>query len=65
MEAEYYVIAKAATEALGIPALVVDFGWQSEARLRAVSSAAKAMSSRSGVGGFSDLEAKYFWVQDA
>ena len=64
-EAEYYAVVKAAAEALGVQALALDMGFETEVAIYLDANAAKAIASRSGVGKVRHMEVRYLWVQDA
>ena len=63
-EAEYYAMAKAASEALGIQALAADLGWHWKVRLWVDSTAAKSMASRTGLGRVRHLDVRFLWLQE-
>ena len=63
-EAEYYALARAAAEGLGIQALMRDMGWEVVVRIWVDSSAAKSIASRIGLGKIRHLEVKLLWVQE-
>ena len=62
-EAEYYSLASAVAEAIGVQSLLKDFGLKSKIKVELDSSAAKSMASRVGIGRTRHLEVKYLWVQ--
>ncbi len=64
-EAEYYAVAKAAAESLGMEALAKDLGWVVKVQLMVDSSAAKAIASRNGLGKVPHQKVRRLWVQDA
>ena len=64
-EAEYYALAKAAAEGLGIQSLARDLGWDLKLILHIDSSAAKSVASRTGLGKLRHLEVRYLWIQEA
>ena len=55
-EAEYYALARAAAEALGLQSVMADLGWRSTIRIWVDSSAAKALASRTGLGRVQHME---------
>jgi hypothetical protein len=63
-EAEYYSLARAAAEGLGIQALMRDLGWDAIVRVWVDSSAAKSIASRVGLGKVRHLEVKFLWIQE-
>jgi hypothetical protein len=63
-EAEYYALARAAAEGLGLQALLRDLGWDACVRVWVDSSAAKSIASRIGLGKLRHLEVKFLWIQD-
>jgi hypothetical protein len=63
-EAEYYALARAAAEGLGIQALMNDLGWDVMVRVWVDSSAAKSIASRIGLGKIRHLEVKFLWIQE-
>jgi hypothetical protein len=63
-EAEYYALARAAAEGLGVQAFLNDLGWDASVRVWVDSSAAKSISSRVGLGKIRHLEVKFLWIQD-
>ncbi len=64
-EAEYYVLVKAAAEALGIQALAADLGITLKIRIWVDSRTAKAIVARMGLGKVRHMEVKYLWAQEA
>ena len=64
-EAEYYALARAASEALGIQSIMRDLGWEAEIRLLVDSSAAKSIASRTGLGKLRHLEIQLLWLQES
>ena len=50
---------------LGCNQFVVELGWDLKVEVRVDSSAAKAISSRVGLGKTRHVEVKFLWVQDA
>jgi len=63
-EAEYYALVRAASEALGMQAIMRDLGWFCKIRLLVDSSAAKSIASRTGLGKLRHLEIKFLWLQE-
>jgi hypothetical protein len=63
-EAEYFSVVKAAAEGLGIQAIARDLGWDLRVRLWVDSSAAKAISSRRGLGKIRHLDVRFLWLQE-
>ena len=63
-EAEYYAIVTGVAEALAVQALAEEVGWKMSVRVHTDSSAAKAVSSRRGLGKLRHIELKYLWVQE-
>ena len=64
-EAEYVVLTKGATEALGAQSLAADLGLETVVQVALDSSTAKSIASRSGVGKVRHLDTKALWVQEA
>ena len=64
-ETEYYAAVRAAAEALGIQALVMDMGIKVRVRLWIDAEAAKGIASRCGLGRIRHLETEFLWLQDA
>ena len=62
-EAELMALVRAATEGLGLQSLMADLGWDRPLRLWTDSAAAKAISSREGLGKTRHIETKYLWAQ--
>ena len=56
---------KAAAESLAIQTVANELGWKLGIRICIDSSAAKAISSRIGLGKVRHLEVKYLWLQEA
>jgi hypothetical protein len=63
-EAEYYSLARAAAEGLGVQALMQDLGWAAVVRVWVDSSAAKSIASRIGLGKIRHMEVKFLWIQE-
>ena len=63
-ESEYYALVRAASEALGMQAIMRDLGWFCKIRLLVDSSAAKSTASRMGLGKLRHLEFKFLWLQE-
>ena len=63
-EAEYYALARAAAEGLGMQSVMRDLGWEMRVRLWVDSSAAKSIASRVGLGRIRHLEVKFLWLQE-
>jgi len=63
-EAEYYALVRAASEALGMQAIMRDLGWFCKIRLLVDSSAAKSIASRTGLGKLCHLGIKFLWLQE-
>ena len=63
-EAEYYSVARAAAEGLGIQALMADMGFDAEVEVHVDSSSAKSISSRIGLGKLRHMEVKFLWIQE-
>ena len=62
-EAELYALSKGVAEGLGIKSLLADLGFQVELRVWTDSSAAKAITARTGMGKMRHIETQYLWVQ--
>ena len=63
-EAEYYALVTACAEGLGLRSVLQDMGIPSKVRVWTDSSAAKAISSRRGLGRLRHVELRYLWVQE-
>ena len=63
-EAEYYAMARAAAEGLGMKSLMEDLGYEANVRVWVDSSAAKSIASRIGLGKIRHLEVKFLWIQE-
>ena len=64
-EAEYYAMARASAEGLGIQAIMDDLGYEAMVRIWVDSSCAKSIASRAGLGKIRHMEVKFLWIQDA
>ena len=64
-EAEFIAMVKAASEGLGLVALMGDLGWPARLKVWVDSSAAKSMASRVGLGRVRHMEVKLLWLQEA
>lgn len=64
-EAEYYAMARASAEGLGIKAIMEDMGYDTVVRVWVDSSCAKSIASRVGLGKIRHMEVKFLWIQDA
>ena len=64
-EAEYAAMVSGAAEGLGLQALMVDLGWETEVIIKTDSSTAKAVASRRGLGKMRHVEVRLLWVQEA
>ena len=64
-EAEYYALVRGSAEAIGLQSILGELGWDLKVEVRVDSSAAKAISSRVGLGKTRHVEVKFLWVQDA
>ena len=64
-EAEYYAMVTAAAEGLALVALGNDLGFKFRLTLWVDSNAAKAISSRLGLGRVRHMEVKFLWAQEA
>ena len=63
-EAEFYVLNKGLTEALGLRSIARDLGYEMRIRVHVDSSAAKSMVSRSGLGKTRHINVEYLWSQE-
>ena len=64
-EAECYAMVRGASEALGMSAALEDLGHRVEIEIHVDSTAAKAISSRLGLGRLRHLEVRFLWLQEA
>ena len=64
-EAELYAGLRAATEALGIQALMVDLGSKPQVHLHLDASAALSLLDRRGLGKAKHIEMQHLWLQEA
>ena len=64
-EVEYYAMARASAEGLGIKAIMDDMGYEATVRVWVDSSCAKSIASRVGLGKIRHMEVKFLWIQDA
>ena len=55
---------KATAELMGVRSVAADLGWNFGLRVYVDSSAAKAISSRTGIGRVRHLEVRFLWLQD-
>lgn len=63
-EAEYYALANAGSQALGIRSALVDMGIQLQIRLLRNATTGKAIAMRRGVGKIRHIETTQMWVQE-
>ena len=63
-ESEYYALVKGAATALGVQALMADWGWPTWISLESDSSAARAFASRRGLGRLRHVQVRFLWLQD-
>ena len=63
-EAELYALTKGASQALGIMALLEDFGFTTRSVLHTDAGAAIGIVRRVGIGKLRHLNVRYLWLQD-
>ena len=63
-EAEYYALAKSASQALGLRSAMRDMGIELKIRLLTDASTGKAVAMRRGVGHIRHIETTTMWVQE-
>ena len=63
-EAEYYGMVKAAAAALGLQALMRDWGFDAQIAIESDSSAARSFASRRGLGRLRHVQTRYLWLQE-
>ena len=63
-EAELYALTKGASQALGIMALLEDFGFTTRSVFHTDASAAIGIVRRAGLGKLRHLNVRYLWLQD-
>jgi len=63
-ESEYYGMVKGAASALGLQALLADWGIEATITLESDSSAARAFASRRGLGRLRHVQTRYLWLQE-
>jgi hypothetical protein len=63
-EAEYYAMASAAVDLLGLRSMLEECSLQWEARLRCDSTSGRALAVRQGLGRVRHIDIKMLWLQD-
>ena len=63
-ESEFYGIVRRAASGIQLRQAFMQFGFSVRLRVLSDSSAARAMTARTGSGWVKHMEARYFWVQD-
>lgn len=63
-ESEYYGMVKAAAAALGLQALMKDWGLEAQIVIESDSSAARSFASRRGLGRLRHVQTRYLWLQE-
>ena len=63
-ESEFYGIVRGAASGIQLREAVMQFGFSVRLRVLSDSSAARAMTARTGSGRVKHVEARYLWVQD-
>jgi hypothetical protein len=63
-ESEYYGLVKAAAAALGLQALLKDWGFDTKITLESDSSAARSFASRRGLGRLRHVQTRFLWLQE-
>ena len=63
-EAEYYAMTKAASQALGMKALMADLGFDLKIKISTDASAAQGIAARRGLGQVRHIEVGQLWLQE-